>query len=765
MSKKKKKSKVKSPHKASTTYTKLPVWVKLFAGGLSFGVGLRVFSAFNYFKSLPESDEINRSMFNPFTLLNLKNPWIINQNTFMLSFILALLVPMAIVVWEDSQKKRRSGIEQGSAQWIPHECSLDFRDDNYFNNQIFTETELYSRNMWMSRRNRNILLLGRPGTGKSRYYFIPNILQRLEGSFVVTDPKGELLQNTGYALRQAGYTIKVLNLYEMWKSNHYNPFNYLKFVNKDTQKICVNLTEEQIASKKYKLVDADVLQVIDTIIKNTNGKKDSGSSDPFWDKAEQLYLQSIMYYIVYNYPKDKQNFKSVLDLMRKSEAPADGVPSGLDMLFDEWEFGRPVRLSDGNPLCNEIDDDQAAVMNEDPVFGNMGIDWTDYVEKKVLDVISEDDCENYILDPDDFVREAKWKNVYGIECQAEGTENVGLKQWHHFKSGVKSEKTMASIMLSAAARLAPLNIPEVDDFINDDDMELERIGMPEPTPSIPNGTSTGGRICWFIITKPNEQAFNFIANLFYTQCFQIVDLNAKNHAGSCPTPVDMYMDEWAQLGEIPSFVELLSYVRGLNCGITIGLQSLDQLKNVYKDSWQTVLDDCDFILFLGSTSKDTLEYIVTLLGKETINKRSQSRSYGKSGSSSHSDDVLGRDLMDIQELKTMGEGNCVLMDMKETRGSGYFSKLYNLTAHPRYNLLFEPRNDKDPENMKRQYDHADVLQKEREKKNFNNFYLRMGIDPEKVKILREEKVINSEELQYTPNIMSPDQFLESAQSK
>lgn len=147
------------------------------------------------------------------------------------------------------------------------------------------------------------------------------------------------------------------------------------------------------------------------------------------------------------------------------------------------------------------------------------------------------DFENHIINDLGFVRMKEWTNEFRIPCHIESTNNIGIKQWHHLKSGADSEKTMASIRLTAAARLAPLNIPEVAEFINDDDMELERIGTREDTPSIPNGHSTGGRIIWFVVTKPSEDAFNFIANLFYTQTFQMIDLNVKKYKGTCPSPM------------------------------------------------------------------------------------------------------------------------------------------------------------------------------------------------------------------------------------
>lgn len=156
-------------------------------------------------------------------------------------------------------------------------------------------------------------------------------------------------------------------------------------------------------------------------------------------------------------------------------------------------------------------------------------------------------------------------------------------------------------------------------------------------------------------------------------------------------------------GEIPRFVEELAYLRGLNVGITIGLQSLSQLKKKYKDNWESVLDCCDTTLFLGSNSKETLEYMVALLGKKTWYKKSTGRTFSRQGSSSTNWDVVGRELATLDELSKMPKGNCVLFIA--TVGA-FYSKLYNLKKHPNYDLLYEPwSNNKD-----KLYDHKKELE-------------------------------------------------------
>lgn len=155
-------------------------------------------------------------------------------------------------------------------------------------------------------------------------------------------------------------------------------------------------------------------------------------------------------------------------------------------------------------------------------------------------------------------------------------------------------------------------------------------------------------------------------------------------------------------GEIPRFVEELAYLRGLNVGITVGLQSLSQLKEKYKDSWESVLDCCDSTLFLGGTSKETLEYLVALLGKKTWYKKSSGRTYSRQGSSSTNWDVVGRELATMDELSKLPAGNCVLF----IAGIGaFYSKLYNLKEHPNYSDLYEPRE----RNFTKLYNHKKEL--------------------------------------------------------
>lgn len=454
--------------------------------------------------------------------------------------------------------------------------------------------------------------------GKSRYYFKPNILSA-NGSIIVTDPKGELLRDCGYSLKNKGYTIKVLNLDEKSNSNHYNPLMYIKEI-----KNFDDVLHKDINS--HAIQEDDVMTLINTLMLNTKVETiDNTSGDPFWNKAEMIYLQALFYYTLRHYDKRHQNFTTILKLIRLSSPDNTGV-SALDRLFDEWAKNEP--------------------------------------------------------------------------------NAIGVKQYKHFKVAASAPKMMSTIIMVATARLAAFNIKEIANLTDTDDMELSRIGMPMDDNShllkeIRNKTGKNignGKIAYFIITKPSDSTFNFLASIFYTQIFAVIDENAKLCGGSLASTLEIYMDEWSQLGEIPRFVEELAYLRGLNVGITVGLQSLSQLKQKYKENWESVLDCCDSILFLGSNSKETLEYITTLLGKKTWYKKAIGRTIGKEKSSNTNWDVIGRELATIDELSKMPKGNCVLFI--STVGA-FYSKLYNLKEHPNYLELYEPWSN----NSKKLYNH------------------------------------------------------------
>ena len=518
-------------------------------------------------------------------------------------------------VWETLRLQNKKNMQEntyGSAEWQDSSVLAAKKDKNIQDNIILTKTEQVSKNSRKSGMNRHILVVGRPGTGKSRYFFKPNILNAT-GSLVITDPKGELLRDCGANLVRQGYSIKVLNLDDMSSSNHYNPFHYLR---KKVEMVTDEKTGELV--KQERLEEDDVMTLINVIMQNTKSDQiETQTGDPFWEKAEMLYLQSLIYYMMEEYKNDplQQNFTTILRLIRLSKPNDKGV-SELDRYFDDFQ-------------------------------------------------------DRY------------------------GKDHIAVKQYRHFQVSGASPKTMSTIIMTATARLGCFNIEALANLTDYDDMELDRVGMPTNEDDLQHiydetGHRHGnGKVAYFIVTKPSNSTFNFIGTIMYTQLFQQIEANAKICGGSLATPLDMYMDEFRQQGQIPRFQEELALVRGYNVGITICLQSLSQLKEFYKDTWETVLDCCDTMMLIGSNTKETNEYFSTLLGKKTWYKKSSGRTFSKQGSNSTNWDVVGRELATIDELAKIEKGHCVLFIANI---GAFYSELYDVTQHPNYQYCFEPWN-------------------------------------------------------------------------
>ena len=201
-------------------------------------------------------------------------PLVLNAKTISTALFIGLFVAMIIYTYLINNKKNIQENTHGSSEWEDPKNTLEYRDKEYTNNQIFTSTEMFSKNMKISKRNRNVILLGRPGTGKSRYYFKPNLLNADGETIIVTDPKGELLRDAGMSLINKGYDIRVLNLVEKWKSDHFNPLLYIKKINK--------YVDEDSEGEEW-IAEDDVMTLINTLMLNTKSETiESNTGDKFW---------------------------------------------------------------------------------------------------------------------------------------------------------------------------------------------------------------------------------------------------------------------------------------------------------------------------------------------------------------------------------------------------------------------------------------------------------------------------------------------------
>ena len=438
---------------------------------------------------------------------------------------------------------------------------------------LLTETERISM-LNLQSLNNNQLIIGGSGSGKSRGYVMPNLLQA-HSSYVFTDPKGELLEKGGYFLeKRKGYKVFALDTVDMARSACFNPFHYLH--------------------PERPGYDARVMKLVDTLVLNTDGGKMKDPPDPFWPKAEKMFFQSLIYAIPKAFVEEYQTFDTMLELISMLEIKPDGIDqrdSDLDIFFENYKER----------------------------IGN------------------------------DFA----------------------YQTYNEFRTKAP-DKTGNSVLMSVNARIQPFRGEEVKRILSTDDMHLERIG--EEKTAI------------FVIVPPTDQTFSFIPGMLFTVLFDEIQYCAsvvhKHDGQKLPIPVRLILDEFRNTCRIPHFIELLAYARSFGVGISVILQSLDQLKELYEKEWGVILDNCSSKLFLGGISHmDTLKYISDLLGKGTYDKKTTGRTRGRQGSSSTNDDVIGRSLLEPDEIQRMPKEDCLLF---VTGKPAFYSKKYRYEKHPNY---------------------------------------------------------------------------------
>ena len=474
---------------------------------------------------------------------------------------------LAVYLRGKNAKKYRHGMEYGSARWGTPKDIEPFMAPKFADNIILTKTE---RLMMSNRppdpknaRNKNVLVVGGSGSGKTRFWLKPNLLQ-CHSSYVVTDPKGSIVVECGNALLKNGYKLKILNTINFSKSMRYNPFRY-------------------IHSEK------DILKLVNTLICNTKGEGEKSAED-FWIKSERLLYSALIGYIWYEAPDDEMNFTTLLEMINASEARED-----------DPEFQSPV----------------------DQMFERL--------EEK---------------DPEHFA----------------------VRQYRKFL--LSAGKTRSSILISCGARLAPFDIREVRELMEDDELELDTIG--------------DKKTALFLIMSDTDTTFNFILAMVQSQLINLLcDRADDKYGGRLPVHVRLILDEFANIGQIPNFDKLIATIRSREISASIILQSQSQLKAIYKDAAEIISDNCDCTLFLSGRGKNAKE-IAEVLGKETIDSYNQSENRGAQTSHGLNYQKLGKELMSQDEIATMDGGKCIL----QVRGvRPFFSEKYDITRHPRYQYL------------------------------------------------------------------------------
>lgn len=243
------------------------------------------------------------------------------KNTLKTIFIFLLIYGIGIGIYFSTLRNYRRQEEYGSAKWgSASKVNKKYADKTYSQNKILSQNVRIGLDGKKHRRNINTLVIGGSGAGKTRFYAKPNILQ-CNTSFVILDPKGEILRDTGNLLEKEGYVIRVIDLIDMSKSHGYNPFAYIQD-------------------------DKDVLKLITNLIRNTT-PKGAQSNDPFWEKSETALLEALCLYLINEAPEEEQNFSMVMEMIVAAEPKEDDEDyiSPLDQLFIELENDKPENLA------------------------------------------------------------------------------------------------------------------------------------------------------------------------------------------------------------------------------------------------------------------------------------------------------------------------------------------------------------------------------------------------------------------------------------
>ena len=492
----------------------------------------------------------------------------IHPTDIIMGVVVAVLIKFIVYTKGKNAKKFRQGKEYGSARWGTKKDIEPYMDEKFQNNILLTQTERLTMNGRPSNpkyaRNKNVLVIGGSGSGKTRFYVKPNLMQ-MHSSYCVTDPKGTIVLECGKMLEDNGYEIKILNTINFKKSMKYNPFAYIR-------------------SEK------DILKLVQTIIANTKGEGEKAGED-FWVKAEKLYYTALIGYIFYEAPREEKNFATLLDMIDASEVREDDETymNPIDRLFEALEKKEPTHFA--------------------------------------------------------------------------------VKQYKKYK--LAAGKTAKSILISCGARLAPFDIQELRDLMQEDELELDTLG--------------DRKTALFVIISDTDDTFNFVVSIMYSQLFNLLCDKADDvYGGRLPVHVRCLLDEFANIGLIPKFEKLIATIRSREISASIILQAQSQLKAIYKDNADTIVGNCDSTLFLGGKEKTTLKELSETLGKETIDlyNTSETRSNQKSFGLNYQ--KTGKELMSQDEITVMDGSKCIF----QLRGvRPFLSDKFDITKHKNYKLL------------------------------------------------------------------------------
>ena len=538
--------------------TKTPWWAFLLPLPVVWWLALLTAGVWNPGMNLLELlEKLSAAWSSPFTIR-----WTESSVRWMVLFSLGYGI--AVLVITSSRKNTRRGEEHGSAKWGDvFQITKRYWEKNLVQNLILTQHFRMGLDGRKHKRNLNVLVIGGSGAGKSRSYAVPNTMQG-NCSFVLTDPKGEILRKTGGLLEKLGYEVRVFDLLNPDASFCYNPFSYVQD-------------------------DKDVLRLISNLIRNTT-PKGSSNSDPFWEKSETALLQALMLYLLHEAPEEEQNFSMIMEMLSAADVREEDedYESPLDILFARLEMRSP--------------------------------------------------------------------------------EHIAVRQYQVYKQA--AGKTAKSILVSVGVRLAAFNLNQIRSLTCMDELDLASIGE--------------RKVALFCCIPDADSSLNYLVGMIYSQLFQtLCYLADRKYGGRLPVHVHCIMDEFPNVALPDEFDKILATMRSREISVSIIIQNMAQLKALFKDSWESLVGNCDTLLYLGGNEKETHKYISELMGKETLDTRTYGQSKGRSGSFSINDQQTGRELLTPDEVRLLDNRKALLFVRGERP---ILDGKFDLTRHPNIRL-------------------------------------------------------------------------------
>ena len=554
---------------------------------------------------------------------------------------------------------------QGDAEWMKNLNAYNKKFTEPFgsishdgkNNMILSQEMFMSMNNQKIRRNMNTFVIGGSGAGKSFNYVGPNVMQA-NCSYIITDPSGSLYSQYGAFLEGEGYKVKCFNLSHMDKGNRYNPFHYIHS-------------------------DKDVEVLVTTLISNTTPPEKS-SGDPFWEKSETALLVALIAYLYHYVDEEEQNFSNVMRLLRYAEINEEdsNQKSKLDYMFEDvaksdpgsfaYKQYRTFKMGAGKTLKS--------------ILISCSVRLQAFDLKDVADLTDTDNIEL------DYVGDEKTA-LFIIIPTAEKTFNF-----------------LAAMMYSQLFQRAYdycENTASFSQLVMDGDDQVIRCYRAESRQES---------------FQKAEEAEAFLerakdSEIYYNETFRWYELRTKqdemvcyrwseeairkeleliqngkvlsngrqsNHGQRLPVHTRFILDEFANIGKIPEFPEKVATIRKYEISVAIILQSLSQIKKMYKDDWSGISGNCDTTIYLGGgADQETTEWISKLLGKET--RVVLNESYGKGGGSA-SLNRQGVELYSPSQLRTMPEEDCLVIQKSL---NAYKGKKYKSIKHPMWGRVTE----------------------------------------------------------------------------